>query len=173
MVKPYAANTKLKTSGLDVKMRGVIKAAVRTISMMMALSFFIVASVAASGTQAENAPPKRSINFQLSSPHKSQTYSCNLIKLFSQCREYEVLATAKETLAELSEGCESMGGRFLKKACPADKALASCVDIVRNYHRPDVIYNNFYYTGEPSSWTLSGVARVCEDLGGELIKTDK
>lgn len=111
---------------------------------------------------------KRFINFQISSPHKSNTYSCNLVSYSNQCREYEILASAKDTLDELTDGCESMGGKFQKVDCPDENYLASCVDIVRNYHRPDVIYNNLYYSGKPTQWNLESVERVCGDLGGEI-----
>ncbi len=132
------------------------------------LSTYAAQNDAASKVPSSTSSSKRAINFQISSPHSSQTYSCKLMTYSSQCREYEILASATDTLAELSEGCKSMGGAFHKAQCPSKDYLASCVDIVRNYHRPDVIYNNYYYSIKPLSWKLPDVERVCTDLGGEL-----
>jgi hypothetical protein len=95
-------------------------------------------------------------------------YSCDLRSYSNQCREYSILASAKDTFNELKSGCESMKGSFNQSTCPVDNIIASCTDIVRNYHKPDVIYDNFYYQGKPSSWTKDVIVRVCGDLGGEL-----
>jgi len=116
---------------------------------------------------AEHIAP-RTLNFQISSPHRSLTYSCNLIKASNQCREYEVLQSAKDTLNELREGCESMGAEFKQSNCPSRREVASCNGIIRNYHRLDVIYTNRYYRGAPSLWDRETVERVCGDLGGEI-----
>lgn len=111
-------------------------------------------------------------------PAKVQTYSCDLRQTHSLCRRYSLLEGATETLAELKEGCESMGGRFEPVACPASDQAGACVDIVRNYHKPDVIYDNVYYNGtgqldampqqEHPPWTPDTMAEICENLGGEL-----
>jgi hypothetical protein len=98
-----------------------------------------------------------------------QTYSCNLITYSNQCREYTILEEAKATFSELKDGCESMSGTFKNKVCPTENTMASCTDIVRNYHKPDVIYDNNYYLGLPSQWTKEIITRVCGDLGGEYL----
>jgi hypothetical protein len=97
-----------------------------------------------------------------------KTYSCDLRSYSNQCREYSILEGAKDTFEELDEGCESMSGTFKQTICPSDEILTTCMDIVRNYHKPDVIYDNYYYQGNPSAWTKKTVMRVCGDLGGEL-----
>lgn len=102
-------------------------------------------------------------------PSRVQTYSCDLRQTHSQCRRYSLLEGATETLAELKEGCESMGGAFQPVTCPDIGVSGICVDIVRNYHKPDVIYDNVYYQGQPSSpWTQNTMEEVCKNLGGEL-----
>lgn len=99
-----------------------------------------------------------------------QTYSCDLISYSNQCREYDILTSSRATVQELKDGCESMTGQFRQRLCPTKSMMASCEDIVRNYHKPDVIYNNLYYTGKPSFWTQEVIERVCGDLGGELAE---
>lgn len=108
----------------------------------------------------EHADHKRAGNIK--------TYSCDLKAYSNQCREYRILASAVDTFQELKEGCESMSGRFKQTTCPAEEILTACTDIVRNYHKPDVIYDNYYYQGKPSAWTKEIITRVCGDLGGEL-----
>lgn len=98
-----------------------------------------------------------------------EVYACNIIGYSSQCREYEILDGAKTTLAEIKTGCESMKGEFSNKACPKDKVLALCTDIIRNYHQPDVIYANHYYQGKTSIWSIPLIKEVCGDLGGEVL----
>jgi hypothetical protein len=97
-----------------------------------------------------------------------QTYSCDLKVYSNQCREYIILVSAIDTFQELKEGCESMRGSFKQATCPKEEILTSCADIVRNYHKPDVIYDNYYYLGKPSDWSKEVITRVCGDLGGEL-----
>jgi len=107
-------------------------------------------------------------HFQQGGPMK--TYSCDLIDYSNQCRQYEILESANDKVEELTDGCSSMGGSFTAEQCPHDKELlAECVDIVRNYHKPDVIYSNFYYAGSPSNWDKGTLDRVCGDLGGEFV----
>ena len=100
----------------------------------------------------------------------TQEYSCNLVRFAGICRQYQIAVNATETLAELKEGCESMeDAGFEQAACPARGQTAKCMDIVRNYHKPDVIYNNYYYGTLHSRWNEAEVRRVCGDLEGEFI----
>jgi len=105
----------------------------------------------------------------LPSRENTKTYTCDVSLMSNQCRRYEILSGSDDTLNELIESCESMGGKFELSVCPAVNEIARCIDIVRNYHRPDVIYDNIYYSGASSIWDEPTVARVCIDLGGELV----
>lgn len=96
-------------------------------------------------------------------------HSCNLKAMNGQCRQYSLLESSQDTLADLRDGCESMGGKLVPSACPDADLVGSCVDIVRNYHKPDVIYDNFYYEGDASQWTRSSMQEVCGNLGGEPV----
>jgi hypothetical protein len=104
------------------------------------------------------------INFQLSAPHSAETYSCNLIATSKLCREYKINPKMQHKVKELQEGCESMGGAFKQDQCPEGKRVGACKDIVRNYHRHDLIYDSYYYRGAPNNWTADEVARVCDNL---------
>ncbi len=84
------------------------------------------------------------------SPESGNTgsYSCNLREYLNQCRQYSIANDAEETVRELKEGCESMpDGKFQATICSTSGLSSRCVDIVRNYHKPDVIYDNYYYSG--------------------------
>lgn len=97
-------------------------------------------------------------------------YTCNLITVSGQCREYQVLSGAKDRFFDLKDGCESMGGVFGQAECPTAKAIAKCADIVRNYNQPDVIYNNYYYRVEGLQLNGAFLSQVCAELGGDLSK---
>jgi len=127
-------------------------------------------------TAVENYPDSHGHSHDLSRDHAdhhpgegTETYSCNLISYTNQCREYSVLEGAEDTFLDLKEGCESMSGAFKKTVCATEGLTATCTDIVRNYHKPDVIYDNYYYQGKPSNWSNNVIERVCGDLGGEFI----
>lgn len=104
-----------------------------------------------------------------SSSHQAERYACDLVSQTGQCREYEILDGAKTTLAEIKDGCESMKGLFTNSRCPEQNVLSVCSDIIRNYHQPDVIYSNYYFSGELTNWTIDSTRRVCSDLGGEFL----
>ena len=100
--------------------------------------------------------------------------SCDLRVQLEQCREYSVLASASETLAEMQAGCTSMGGKFSNVKCPDENSIGACVNVVRNYHRPDVIYDNLYYqsqsqTGAKEPRKLEELKQICADLGGSFL----
>lgn len=100
----------------------------------------------------------------------TQEYSCNLIRFAGICRQYEIAVTATDTARELKEGCESMqNAKFTQSSCPEKGLTSKCVAIVRNYHKPDVIYDNYYYGIRHSRWTEAEAKRVCGDLEGEFI----
>ena len=100
----------------------------------------------------------------------TQVFSCMLRQHSSLCREYVILDGAVETVSELKEGCESMpAGKFEAQSCSTSGLSGRCMDIVRNYHKPDVIYDNYYYSNRKNNWTKEMVQRVCGDLGGELV----
>jgi hypothetical protein len=106
------------------------------------------------------------------SGHKMLTLSCDLRNTLQQCREYRLLANASESLAEMKEGCQSMGGKFSNEICPDSDIVGACNNLVRNYHQPDVIYNNVYYQSNKKSetvWIPDSIKQVCSDLGGVLF----
>jgi len=103
----------------------------------------------------------------------TQVHSCMLRQHSSLCREYVILDGAVETISELKEGCESMpAGKFESQSCTTSGLSGRCMDIVRNYHKPDVIYDNYYYSSRKNNWTQEKIQRVCSDLGGELVLSD-
>jgi hypothetical protein len=118
----------------------------------------------------KEARTKPRINFQISAPHKAKTYSCRLLQHSYQCREYEIIPTAKHILNDLIESCGSMGGNFEQSHCPSTKHISVCSEIIRNLHKPDVIYNSFYYGGNQSHWDIESTQRVCGNLGGTWLK---
>lgn len=104
---------------------------------------------------------------------KILTLSCDLRAQLKQCRQYSVLASATETRAEMEAGCTSMGGQFSYETCPDENRIGACVNVVRNYHRPDVIYDNLYY--QPQKATKEGrkleeLEQTCADLGGSFLQ---
>jgi len=70
----------------------------------------------------------------------------------------------------LKESCGSMGGNFEQLHCPSSKYISVCSEIIRNLHKPDVIYNTFYYGGNQSLWDIESTQRVCGNLGGTWLK---
>lgn len=98
----------------------------------------------------------------------TSSYSCNLITHSGQCRTYQILASAQDSLTELQDGCESMTGIFEQAHCPSTNAIAKCTDIVRNYNQPDVIYDNYYYQVEGLQLHGASLAYVCGELGGDF-----
>ncbi|MDX1694235.1 MAG: hypothetical protein R3208_10745 [Ketobacteraceae bacterium] len=98
-------------------------------------------------------------------------YSCHLQDFSHQCREYPIPEDVKSKLPDLKQSCESMPqGRFNSRKCPPDNLVGKCIHIQRNYHDPKtLIYDNHYYGGDGSPWTRDEMARVCEDLEGELV----
>lgn len=102
--------------------------------------------------------------------------SCDLKRVSSQCRDYRLLATSEATREEMQEGCVSMGGYFHDQQCSPSGALASCRNIVRNYHRPDVIYSTLYYPpSQPNALApeLSQLKQTCQNLGGSFQLPNK
>jgi hypothetical protein len=71
--------------------------------------------------------------------------SCDMKNVNQQCRDYALLEMSKSTLEEMKEGCLSMGGSFSNTKCSDVAKIASCQNILRNYHAPDVIYSTTYY----------------------------
>ena len=98
------------------------------------------------------------------------TYVCDLRTASAQCRTLSVLKQSVQTIADLEEGCTSMGGTFALGACPDTGLLARCNDIVRNDHKPDVIYDNHYYADAQAP---SDIARICQNLGGHFVDPAK
>ena len=77
----------------------------------------------------------------------------------------------------MKEGCVSMGGDFSNKKCAHEGRIASCNNIVRNYHSPDVIYSTTYYQPiivdassiiDDSSKYLKETQLTCQNLGGSF-----
>ena len=141
--------------------------------LISAPSIVAVESIAVESMAIENFPDSHAHDHALvgsveTSTNMSEVYACNLIKNIHQCRDYEILDGATSTLTEIKNGCESMQGSFSPQACTKANLLASCRDIIRNYHQPDVIYTNHYYQGASSIWTDALVQEVCQELGGEL-----
>lgn len=118
--------------------------------------------------QADPSEPIEPVHGASHSP-LTDSYACDLRVVTNQCREYEVLDNAKNTLKELSDGCVSMGGRFSPEQCSEQLRLFICTDIIRNYHQPDVIYSNSYYDSAEGQWQEENTKRVCGDLGGEFF----
>ena len=101
-----------------------------------------------------------------------ETYSCDLREYSGLCRQYSIAAGADETISALKEGCESMpDGRFQEVECSTSALSSRCIDIVRDYHKPDVIYDNYYYSNTKGDWTREKTQRVCGDLGGEFVES--
>ena len=104
----------------------------------------------------------------------TKEYACNLIRFAGICRQYEIAVGATDTVKELKEGCESMeDASFTQAACPKRGLTSKCVAIVRNYHKPDVIYDNYYYGERNPRWKEAEAKRVCGDLEGEYIPVKK
>ncbi len=98
------------------------------------------------------------------------TYACDMRSTSAQCRTLSVLKTSVQTIADLEDGCTSMGGTFAPGTCPDTGLLARCNDIVRNDHKPDVIYDNHYYAGAQAP---GDIARICQNLGGHFADPAK
>lgn len=139
------------------------------------LVLFLILAKAPLVMAAENFPDSHNhqhhgiVGKKHQNDHVSDVYACDLFTHSNQCREYEILDGAKTSLSEIKEGCESMGGVFSNKVCSVQNVLSACKDIIRNYHQPDVIYSNYYYSDSLSKWTLESTRRVCSDLGGEFF----
>jgi hypothetical protein len=104
----------------------------------------------------------------------TREYACNLIRFAGICRQYEIAVNAKDTVQDLKKGCESMqNAKFSEGSCPTKGLTSKCVAIVRNYRRPDVIYDNYYYGERHKRWTTEEAKRVCGDLEGEFIPVKK
>lgn len=101
------------------------------------------------------------------------TYACDMQSTSAQCRTLSVLKTSVQTIVDLEEGCTSMGGTFAPGTCPDTSLLARCNDIVRNDHKPDVIYDNHYYVSADTTSTPSDIARICQNLGGHFSDQTK
>lgn len=98
------------------------------------------------------------------------TYACDLRTASAQCRTLSVLKKSVQTIADLDDGCTSMGGTFAPGACPDTQLLARCNDIVRNDHKPDVIYDNHYYADVEAP---GDIARICQNLGGHFVAQER
>ncbi|MFT7371340.1 MAG: hypothetical protein ACI9T9_000015 [Oleiphilaceae bacterium] len=99
--------------------------------------------------------------------------SCDMKKANRQCRNYALLESSKSKLEEMKEGCLSMGGSVSSEKCTEDDKVASCHNIVRNYHAPDVIYSTVYYqpvmpNGLKIKNDLHEIKLTCQNLGGKL-----
>ncbi|MCP5206538.1 MAG: hypothetical protein H7A01_04980 [Hahellaceae bacterium] len=132
---------------------------------LLICSLHVIATPSAESTKyGGNSTPA------LSLPENTNTtlYRCNLITSSGQCREYQILSGAQDSLSDLQDGCKSMAGIFDQTECPAANAIAKCSDIVRNYNQPDVIYDNYYYRVEGLQLHGASLAYVCGELGGDL-----
>ncbi|MFT5717815.1 MAG: hypothetical protein ACI9T7_002013 [Oleiphilaceae bacterium] len=156
----------MKNANLNLSL---LKTTLLVVALQVPLTISAIEKIPEEDLKKE-APTKPRINFQISAPHKAKTYSCKLLQHAFQCREYKIIPTAKHILNDLKESCGSMGGNFEQLHCPSSKYISVCSEIIRNLHKPDVIYNTFYYGGNQSLWDIESTQRVCGNLGGTWLK---
>jgi hypothetical protein len=161
-------NTGDNMTFLETKIRG-IKTGTAVITLLLCTNVSGTENKSGEKHLNEETRSRPVINFQNSAPHKSKTYSCNLLQNFYQCREYGIIPTAKIILNDIQESCESMGGEFRQTHCPTLSQISVCSEVIRNLHKPDVIYNNIYYSGNQSHWDIETTQRVCDNLGGKWL----
>lgn len=108
----------------------------------------------------------------VSNPEQKITrrYACDLRGGFSQCRQYTFELGASENIARMEAGCTSMGGVFGELRCPIRRVSGVCRDIVLDYRKPDIAYDNYYYQDASGRWTPSAIQRTCTALEGEYSK---
>lgn len=102
----------------------------------------------------------------------TRRYACDLRAVFNQCRQYTLEEGAAENIARLAQGCASMGGSFGKQTCSASGVSGICRDIVPDYRKPDVVYDNYYYKDASRRWSTSVIQHACTTLEGEYSKPE-
>lgn len=136
----------------------------KTISTVIAA--LILCGAATHPALAEDAPRSTLKIGQMLRDAGAPAYSCDLRVAFNQCRQYAVSpGQADVRIAQITESCQSLGGRFAQAECPNDAAIARCREVK---FRRDVYYDNFYYGGEPAQWTQESLVHACKHLPGQF-----
>lgn len=144
-------------------------------SFLAKLSMILTLSVPAMAQENDNHSEEEehpNIEERLALMKGAKVYSCNLQAYSHQCREYPIPKDVEFKIPVLTEGCESMPrGKFQLGECPSEERVGRCIKVLRNNHdTKSLIYDNHYYQGIGSPWSLQEVERVCADLEGTMAK---